>query len=126
MDLYKLRKMINELTVENIDSFKDEALNMFPIAYEFDYEYLIGKYNLRGENRLRSIVDMRSYIYYILYNKGFSKTDIGKIFKKDHATVIHGLKHYDALYKTKEFKNNIHLLKEDVSELIKELKKVKL
>lgn len=60
---------------------------------------LIQEYDLASKSHKRDKVYLRSYLYSILREDGWIMTDIGKLFNRDHATVINGLKIYEAYYK---------------------------
>ena len=60
---------------------------------------LIQEYDLASKSHKRDKVYLRSYLYSILREDGWTMTDIGKLFNRDHATVINGLKIYEAYYK---------------------------
>ena len=74
-------------------------------------ELYIEKDNLLSKSRERQIVYRRHYLYYILRKYGMKTTVIGEMFKKNHATVIHGSKTYKNLKKTKD-KYMLNCLKE--------------
>ena len=51
---------------------------------------------LDTKSRKREVVYRRIYLYkYLQQMEGLTLTAIGKMFNKDHATVIHGLKTFD-------------------------------
>ena len=56
---------------------------------------LIAKDGLLTKSRNRDIVDRRSYLYYKLKEEGYSLTNIGKLFDKNHATIINGIKKHE-------------------------------
>ena len=60
---------------------------------------LIQEYDLASKSHKRDKVYLRSYLYSILREDGWIMSDIGKLFNRDHATVINGLKIYEAYYK---------------------------
>jgi hypothetical protein len=61
-----------------------------------------------GNSRKRNFTDQRSALYnYLFYVHKMTKTDIGIVFNKDHATVLHGLKHYENM---KQIKDSLFLL----------------
>ena len=41
------------------------------------------------DRRFRDDVLARTFVAYIMYNEGFSLHQIGKLFKKDHSTIMH-------------------------------------
>ena len=52
--------------------------------------------NLDTNNRKREIVYKRFYLFaYLRQTYGYSLQRIGRLFDRDHATVIHGLRSYD-------------------------------
>ena len=61
-------------------------------------EELILKDNLSSKSRQRDKVYKRSYLYSILIEMGFNLTETGKLFNRDHATVINALKVHDEFY----------------------------
>jgi hypothetical protein len=68
---------------------------------------LIDKYNLSSRSRKRELVGMRSYIMFKLRSLGLSLEAIGKLFDRDHSTVIHAIKKHrtytqvgDVIYRT--------------------------
>ena len=59
---------------------------------------------LDGKCRKRGLVDQRSYLYHMLRKEaGMTLVKIGEMFNKDHATIMHGLKSYEALKDSKLF-----------------------
>lgn len=48
--------------------------------------------NLKRKDRYRHIVYKRYYLSHLLRNNGLTLQEIGKIFNKDHATIIYGIK----------------------------------
>lgn len=53
---------------------------------------------LQNDNRARNVSDLRSTIMHILRKQtGLSLMDIGSIFKRDHASVIHNVRKVDGL-----------------------------
>jgi len=62
----------------------------------------IEKFDLKRKCRLRHYVYKRSYLYNALREQGFGYAEIGKLFDKDHATVIHGVKTHKDLMSTND------------------------
>ena len=60
---------------------------------------LIQKDNLMSKDRSRGMIYKRAYLYHILRIEGLTLTDSGKLFNRDHATVINALKTHDNYYK---------------------------
>lgn len=59
---------------------------------------LIIQDELATKSRQRGRIYKRSYLYAILREDGWNLTDIGKLFNRNHATVINALKIHDAFY----------------------------
>lgn len=53
---------------------------------------------LNSKSRERDKIYKRSYLYAILREEGWHLAKIGKLFKRNHATVINALKVHDAFY----------------------------
>lgn len=75
---------------------------------------LIETYNLKDKTRERGTLYKRYYLYNELRSCGFSLENIGQIFGKHHATIIHGLRVHRDLnsYRDEDYKNEIYQLKE--------------
>lgn len=69
--------------------------------------------NLKTRARHDCIKWQRYYLFKYLKskNQGLSLAQIGKMFDRDHATVINGLKQYDNLKEYSEFKHAVSDLK---------------
>lgn len=60
--------------------------------------------NLTTPCRKREFVYRRYYLYHYLYvMHGFQLVDIGKLFDRDHSTVINGLRMYEDLKNYRDF-----------------------
>ena len=57
------------------------------------------KINLNSSSRQRDLVYMRAYLYFELSKLKINKCDIGRMFNRDHASVIYGLKVHKNYYK---------------------------
>jgi hypothetical protein len=77
---------------------------------------LIEKYDLTNKCRDRGLIYKRAFLYNELRTSGFSLTQIGEIFGKHHATIIHGLRtHKDLMgYRDEEYRNETIQLKEQL------------
>ncbi len=53
---------------------------------------VIAKYDLTQKSRVRDVLFKRYYVYNELRYLGFSLSQIGRVFDKTHATVLHGLR----------------------------------
>jgi len=54
--------------------------------------------NLSSKDRYRDLIYKRSYLYSLLREDGWNLARIGKLFNRDHATVLNGLKIHDNYY----------------------------
>ena len=59
---------------------------------------LIIQDELQNKSRQRDRIYKRSYLYAILREEGWNLSQIGRLFNRNHATVINGLKSYDNYY----------------------------
>ena len=55
---------------------------------------LIHKHELLKQDRKAMKIYQRAYLYHYLYSKGMTLQEIGRLFKRNHATVMNGLKVY--------------------------------
>lgn len=58
--------------------------------------------NLTTRHRYRHFSYKRFYLYNLLRNEGFTLYEIAAMFKRDHASVIHGIKTHKDLMATKD------------------------
>ena len=65
-------------------------------------EYFIQKDGLKRKSRERKYIHKRIFFYYTLRNAGLTYQRIGDMFNRHHATVLHGIKTYKNLKKTKD------------------------
>ena len=59
---------------------------------------LIQRDNLDSKDRYRDMIYKRSYLYSILRDEGWHLSKIGRLFNRNHATIINALKVHDAFY----------------------------
>jgi IS30 family transposase len=67
---------------------------------------LIEKDGLVTKSRHRNLIDKRSYLYYALKEEGFSLQRIGKLFNKNHATILNGIKKHHFYTLTNDYSYN--------------------
>ena len=68
--------------------------------------------DIKTKSRKRNIIDARTVFYHLLYNEGYSLTDIGRAINKNHATVINGLRLFEIILKTDvQFNTNYNVCK---------------
>ena len=77
---------------------------------------LIEAYDLTSKCRDRGLIYKRAYLYNELRTSGFSLSQIGEIFGKHHATIIHGLRTHKDLtgYGDEDYKHETYQLKEQL------------
>jgi hypothetical protein len=59
---------------------------------------LIQRDSLDTKDRYRDLIYKRSYLYAILRDEGWHLSKIGRLFNRNHATIINALKVHDAFY----------------------------
>jgi hypothetical protein len=59
---------------------------------------LIQRDSLDSKDRHRDLIYKRSYLYAILRDEGWNLSQIGRLFNRNHATVINGLKIHDQFF----------------------------
>jgi hypothetical protein len=59
---------------------------------------LIQRDSLDTKDRYRDLIYKRSYLYAILRDEGWNLSQIGRLFNRNHATVINGLKIHDQFF----------------------------
>lgn len=81
---------------------------------------IIKKDGLSKKCRAAHLVNKRIYLFNFLRNNGYGFKEIGDLFNLGHATVIHGIKRYNALSAT-----NDAMLQVDTEHYVDKLKDVK-
>lgn len=78
---------------------------------------LIEKYSLANQNRQEQECYKRYYLYYLLSKTGMGCSSIGRSFKKDHASVIYGLKQHKKWYRMKDerYMDTIKILMDEIT-----------
>lgn len=77
-------------------------------------EQLIDELDLTSKSRKRELVYTRLVLFQYLRTQKMTMYAIGNIFKKDHSTVVYGLKQYELLDKNKKHYPDFARIKEDV------------
>ena len=81
--------------------------------------------DIMEKSRFRHIVDARRIYSYILYKSGHGYTEIGKTLNKDHATIIHYLRHFKIHIEQSEvLKENLNQIKYVYDILVEEENKI--
>lgn len=77
---------------------------------------LVEAYDLKNKTRTRGLLYKRYFLYHELRSSGFSLTQIGEIFGKHHASIIHGLKTHVNLmsYEDPDYSYEIMQLREQL------------
>ena len=57
---------------------------------------------LASKSRLRELNHKRVYLYAFLRSNGYKLQEIGNMFNRDHATIIHGIKNYKLFKESKD------------------------
>jgi len=47
---------------------------------------------IRGRGRQAALAEARQMVMYIAHNQGLSSAEIGRAMRRDHTTVLHGIK----------------------------------
>ena len=78
---------------------------------------LVETYDLRNKRRDRGLIYKRYFLYNELRTSGFSLAQIGEIFGKHHASIIHGIKTHENLtgYGDEDYKHETFQLKEQLA-----------
>ena len=90
----------NIIMTKHLDAMENEktgSTDFMSNVYE-----IIEKYNLTQKNRKQTIIYKRYFLYYQLQKAKLSLSHIGLLFKKDHASVIHGIKMHKRFTKMKD------------------------
>ena len=75
---------------------------------------LIERYELNTSSRKREKVYIRSVLYHFLRNNKMTLDRIGKMFSKNHATILHGLECYNRNKNYSDFKDLIYLIEREL------------
>lgn len=75
---------------------------------------LIERYELNTSSRKREKVYIRSVLYHFLRNNKMTLDRIGKMFSKNHATILHGLECYERNKNYPDFKDLISLVENEL------------
>lgn len=94
IDIKKVSKIISKFKKDNIKEYTDEYSKiMIATAYACDVTPDI----IKSSSRSRDAVIARSFIYVHLRNNGYTYDAIGKLFNKDHTTVLFSIKNFKLL-----------------------------
>ena len=75
---------------------------------------LIERYELNTSSRKREKVYIRSVLYHFLRSNKMTLDRIGKMFSKNHATILHGLECYNRNKNYSDFKDLIYLIENEL------------
>lgn len=75
---------------------------------------LIERYELNTSSRKREKVYIRSVLYHFLRSNKMTLDRIGKMFSKNHATILHGLECYERNKNYPDFKELISLVENEL------------
>jgi chromosomal replication initiator protein len=92
-ELIKLRAQIKELR-NNLKKNKDQVIKTAIMGVCKDYKITFE--DMMSGSRKRTIVLPRMVLMYKLYQTGFTLTEVGAIFNRDHTTVINAVRKIEA------------------------------
>ena len=92
-ELIKLRAQIKELR-NNLKTNKDQVIKSAIMGVCKDYK--IAYEDMMSGSRRRVIVLPRMVLMYKLYKTGFSLSEVGAIFNRDHTTVLNAVRKIEA------------------------------
>jgi len=120
--------MFENATVYSLTAESADINLKFSVALDAAVAVLGGEHtreSILSPTRLRRIVDARKLIMmYMLENTNVTTTRLGKLMKRDHATVIHNYRQARSLVasKDKEFINMYYVFKELIDQEFTEKK----
>lgn len=92
-ELIKLKAQIKELR-NNLKANKDQIIKTAIMGVCKDYK--ISYEDMMSGSRRRTIVLPRMVLMYKLYQTGFTMTEVGAIFNRDHTTVLNAIRRIEA------------------------------
>jgi len=92
-ELIKLKAQIKELR-NNLKANKDQVIKTAIVRVCKDYKITFE--DMMSGSRKRTIVLPRMVLMYKLYQTGFTLTEVGAIFNRDHTTVINAIRQIEA------------------------------
>ena len=92
-ELIKLRTQIKELR-NNLNKNKDQVIKTAIMGVCKDYKITFE--DMMSGSRKRTIVLPRMVLMYKLYQTGFTLTEVGAIFNRDHTTVLNAIRKIEA------------------------------
>jgi len=92
-ELIKLRAQIKELR-NNLKENKDQVIKTAIVRVCKDYK--ISVKDIMSSTRRRVVVLPRMVLMYKLYQTGFTMTEVGAIFNRDHTTVLNAIRKIEA------------------------------
>jgi hypothetical protein len=84
-------------------------------------EVVLNYINTNGLNtpsRHREHVYKRAILMTFLRDRGLRLTEIGRMFNRDHATVLHGVKIYEAQKNYEDFQAMEYFMQSDLSQMV--------
>jgi hypothetical protein len=84
-------------------------------------EVVLNYINTNGLNtpsRHREHVYKRAILMTFLRDRGLRLTEIGRMFNRDHATVLHGVKIYEAQKSYEDFQAMEYFMQSDLSQMV--------
>tara|TARA_R100000988_G_C3944564_1_gene137947 strand:- start:379 stop:816 length:438 start_codon:yes stop_codon:yes gene_type:complete len=72
---------------------------------------IISDFELIKKNRKHEKIYQRAFLYNYLYTKGMTLQEIGRLFERDHTTILHGLNVYKNMLETDNSQFHFAVLK---------------
>ena len=79
----------DEVLIDTLGMTPKQANIMRIEAIAKEYDYTVE--DVLGKSKLKALVAVRRKCIVMLRNKGYSTTEIGRIMKRDHSTIVHAL-----------------------------------
>jgi len=99
IDIKKVSKIISRFKKDNIRNCVDDYSKIIiASAYACDVTPEL----IKSKSRSRDAVIARSFIYNHLRNNGYTYDAIGKLFNKDHTTVLFSIKNFKLLIEVRD------------------------
>jgi len=99
IDIKKVSKIISRFKKDNIRNCVDDYSKIIiASAYACDVTPEL----IKSNSRTRDAVIARSFIYVHLRNNGYSYQAIGKLFSRDHSTVISSINNFKLLVEVRD------------------------
>ena len=72
----------------------DQSQEAFEIAHAVAEEYRLDVRVLYERSRMHPIPEARFMVWYILYSRGFTYSHLGRLFNRDHGSIMNGVANF--------------------------------